>query len=214
MTRFFVFVSLSLSLFLAVQTFADDDFSEIDVCKDFSEIARDIMIARQKDKPMSETLPIARDRIKKWADKWGFPLDIEGAEDRAAQLVMEAYDQPSWGTGGNAQREISNYENRYFSECYKGLTSESDSRQVPNQLPSETKMWAVQLGSFVDKEDAEILAADLRKQGYAAFLSQLTTDSGQLYRVRVGPQRDRESAGVMASRLAQVGLKGQVVPHP
>lgn len=79
---------------------------------------------------------------------------------------------------------------------------------------SATGMWAVQLGSFSNKENAEKLAADLRKQGYAAFLSQLATDSGQLHRVRIGPQKDRESAEAMAKRLAKVGHKGQVVPHP
>ena len=79
---------------------------------------------------------------------------------------------------------------------------------------STTGMWAVQLGSFSNKENAEKLAADLRKQGYAAFLSQLATDSGKLHRVRIGPQKDRESAEAMAKRLAKVGHKGQVVPHP
>ena len=79
---------------------------------------------------------------------------------------------------------------------------------------STTGMWAVQLGSFSNKDNAEKLAADLRKQGYAAFLSQLDTDSGQLHRVRIGPQKDRESAEAMAARLLKVGHKGQVVPHP
>ena len=79
---------------------------------------------------------------------------------------------------------------------------------------SPTGMWAVQLGSFSNKENAEKLAADLRKQGYAAFLSQLGTGSGQLHRVRIGPQKDRESAEAMAGRLLKVGHKGQVVPHP
>ena len=79
---------------------------------------------------------------------------------------------------------------------------------------SPTGMWAVQLGSFSNKENAEKLAADLRKQGYAAFLSQVGTGSGQLHRVRIGPQKDRESAEAMASRLLKVGHEGQVVPHP
>ncbi len=82
------------------------------------------------------------------------------------------------------------------------------------QAASATGMWAVQLGSFSNKENAEKLAADLRKQGYAAFLSQLATDSGRLHRVRIGPQKDRESAEATASRLLKAGHKGQVVPHP
>ena len=79
---------------------------------------------------------------------------------------------------------------------------------------SATGMWAVQLGSFSNKENAERLAASLREQGYAAFLSQLQTDAGQLQRVRVGPQKDRESAEKIAAQLAKSGHEGRVVPHP
>ncbi len=79
---------------------------------------------------------------------------------------------------------------------------------------SPTGMWAVQLGSFGNQENAERLAADLRKQGFAAFLSQLSTGGDDLHRVRIGPQKDRESAEAMAERLAKAGHTGQVVPHP
>ena len=87
-------------------------------------------------------------------------------------------------------------------------------QQAAPESASPTGMWAVQLGSFGNQQNAERLAADLRKQGFAAFLSQLSTDSGQLHRVRIGPQKDRESAEAMAARLAKAGHKGQVVPHP
>ena len=92
----------------------------------------------------------------------------------------------------------------------------------PKKTPSEpaaaaqssTGMWAVQLGSFSSQDNAERLAADLRKQGYAAFLSQLQTSSGKLHRVRVGPQKNRAEAESVASKLSAKGHKGQVVPHP
>jgi DedD protein len=87
-------------------------------------------------------------------------------------------------------------------------------RAEPTPAASTTGMWAVQLGSFSNKENAEKLAEELRKQGYVAFLSQVSTDAGQLHRVRIGPQKDRESAEAIASRLAKAGRKGQVVPHP
>ena len=86
--------------------------------------------------------------------------------------------------------------------------------EAPRPAASATGMWAVQLGSFSNEQNAEKLAADLRKQGYAAFLSQLQTSGGVMQRVRIGPQKDRESAEEMAARLLKVGHKGQVVPHP
>jgi DedD protein len=86
--------------------------------------------------------------------------------------------------------------------------------EKPVATASTTGMWAVQLGSFSDQENAERLAADLRKQGFAAFLSQHSTGSVAQHRVRIGPQKDRESAEAMAARLQKAGHKGQVVPHP
>ena len=82
------------------------------------------------------------------------------------------------------------------------------------QAISPTGMWAVQLGSFSNQANADRLAADLRKQGFAAFLSQLQTESGSLHRVRIGPQKDREGAEAMAAKLNSAGHKGQVVTHP
>ena len=75
-------------------------------------------------------------------------------------------------------------------------------------------MWAVQLGSFSNRANAERLAADLRNDGYAAFLSQLDTTGGELHRVRIGPQKDRDAAESVAAKLTDAGHKGQVVPHP
>ena len=86
--------------------------------------------------------------------------------------------------------------------------------QQDQPAASSTGMWAVQLGSFSNKENAERLASDLRKQGYAAFLSQLDASSGTLHRVRIGPLKDRDSAEQMAARLQKAGHSGQVVPHP
>jgi DedD protein len=93
----------------------------------------------------------------------------------------------------------------------------SSPEPAPEREPatrSTTGMWAVQLGSFSNEANAERLAADLRQQGFAAFLSKTTTEQGELHRVRVGPQRDRESAETMLARLERAGQKGQVVPHP
>lgn len=75
-------------------------------------------------------------------------------------------------------------------------------------------MWAVQLGSFSNKANADRLASKLREEGYAAFLSQHQAPSGELHRVRIGPQEDRASAESVAARLSADGFKGQVVPHP
>lgn len=93
-------------------------------------------------------------------------------------------------------------------------TASDGAAESPPPATSSTGMWAVQLGSFSQADNAEKLAAGLRKQGFAAFLSQVDAGSGQLHRVRIGPQKDRAAAEAMAARLATAGHTGQVVPHP
>lgn len=79
---------------------------------------------------------------------------------------------------------------------------------------SATGMYAVQLGSFSSAENANRLAAELRQNGFAAFLSKTESGGQELHRVRIGPQKDRPAAEAMAARLEDAGHDGQVVPHP
>ncbi len=79
---------------------------------------------------------------------------------------------------------------------------------------STTGMWAVQLGSFGSQENADRLAAELRKKNFMASVSRMTTSTGERHRVRVGPQKDRASADAMAARLKEAGYDGKVMPHP
>ena len=89
-----------------------------------------------------------------------------------------------------------------------------DEPDVP-PATSTTGMWAVQLGSFGSKENADKLAARLRKEGYLAFISPVDTSAGRRYRVRIGPQENREGAEEMAARLKKAGEENaQVMPHP
>ena len=85
---------------------------------------------------------------------------------------------------------------------------------APDPEASATGMWAVQLGSFSNQENAERLAAELRKEGHAAFLSQVSTSAGQRHRVRIGPQKDRAAADAVAARLRAAGHDVKVLPHP
>ncbi|MBW7929763.1 MAG: SPOR domain-containing protein [Gammaproteobacteria bacterium] len=73
--------------------------------------------------------------------------------------------------------------------------------------------WVVQVGTFGEKGNAERLAAQLEKQGFAAVLSTTAAGGRKLYRVRVGPAATREAASTLAGKLAAAGHKGNVVPQ-
>lgn len=73
--------------------------------------------------------------------------------------------------------------------------------------------FAVQIGSFANRTNAEGLVAKLREGGFPAFMSP-TVRGQKLYRVRVGPVADRAEAQLLATRLAAAGNAGAVVSHP
>jgi cell division septation protein DedD len=74
--------------------------------------------------------------------------------------------------------------------------------------------WAVQLAAFSSQDSARKMVADLRSRGYSAFVLEYRADSRVLYRVRVGPEAQRERAAALASRLQGEGFKATVVAHP
>ena len=73
--------------------------------------------------------------------------------------------------------------------------------------------WAIQVGSFASRENAERLARELKGKGFAATVSQYTKGK-RLWRVRVGPEPDRAAAVALGARLRSAGHAGSAVPYP
>jgi DedD protein len=77
---------------------------------------------------------------------------------------------------------------------------------------AEPGTFVVQLGSFGSRENAERLVRDMTARGFATFIAPITSNGRELYRVRVGPTRDRASAEALAAALKRVGQSGSIVP--
>jgi DedD protein len=78
--------------------------------------------------------------------------------------------------------------------------------------PVAAGSFVVQLGSFSSKQNAEKLTRDMTAKGFATFIAPITTNGRELYRVRVGPTRDRASAEALAAQLKRMGQSGSIVP--
>jgi DedD protein len=74
--------------------------------------------------------------------------------------------------------------------------------------------WAVQVGSFASRENAERLARELKGKGFDSHVSESSGNGKRLWRVRVGPEPDRASAVALGARLRAKGQSGSVVPMP
>ncbi len=74
--------------------------------------------------------------------------------------------------------------------------------------------WAVQLGVFASRENAERLASEVRAKGFKASVSPVTSGGRKLFRVRVGPTTDRAAAQELQAKLKAAGRPGgTVVPY-
>jgi DedD protein len=72
--------------------------------------------------------------------------------------------------------------------------------------------FVVQLGTFGQRENADRLVREMTAKGFAAFVLPITSNGHELYRVRVGPTRDRASAEALAAQLKRMGQSGSIVP--
>jgi cell division septation protein DedD len=72
--------------------------------------------------------------------------------------------------------------------------------------------WAVQLGSFVSRENADKLARQLRAQGFGVYVLPGGSGSSLRYRVRIGPMPDRAAAAQSVAKLKSLGQVASLVP--
>ncbi|WP_031433150.1 SPOR domain-containing protein [Methylomarinum vadi] len=66
---------------------------------------------------------------------------------------------------------------------------------------AKLKHWFLQVGLFSQQENAVSLRDKLRRQGFSAAVSQVTGDEGVMYKVKVGPELNRERAEVVQGQL-------------
>lgn len=75
--------------------------------------------------------------------------------------------------------------------------------------------WVIQLGSFYKKNNAVKLRDKLRKKGLSSFLVTGKGKNGPIYRVRIGPELERQKANKILQEVEKdTKLKGLVLRYP
>jgi DedD protein len=82
-----------------------------------------------------------------------------------------------------------------------------------SQVPAG-KGWAVQLGSYSSEATAQRLRNEWRAKGQSAFVMPVTTGGKTLYRVRIGPTKDRAGAEATLKVVKGSVPNAAVVAHP
>jgi DedD protein len=78
--------------------------------------------------------------------------------------------------------------------------------------PTSSRDWAVQLGSFANRGNAEKLVRQLKSQGLQVYDSAIGVGQAQRFRVRVGPLPDRAAADRTIAKLKALGHAASAVP--
>ncbi len=167
-------VAVLLALLFATTTYGQDEDASlgIEYCRWLSILAKEIMTARQQDKPMSETLPFALDRLRDFPKDIGVDIeelseDLEEEEQAEmhaemlavienyfqemkpiiTQLVMGAYEAPVFTDEKTQRRWISDLENAVFASCYEedlqAAQNSSEAQVYQNMITQRVRRnWA------------------------------------------------------------------------
>lgn len=99
-------------------------------------------------------------------------------------------------------------------------TAEPNTEQSSPKTPDTEKhpspgAWIIQVGTFSKRENADQLLKRLRHAKYPAYVESGTSKGAAIYRVRVGPELDRERAVNQRDHIArEFNVKGIVLPVP
>jgi DedD protein len=85
---------------------------------------------------------------------------------------------------------------------------------APTSAVPSGKGWAVQLGSYSSEATAQRLMNEWRAQGQNAFVMPVKSGTKTLYRVRIGPTKDRAGAEAALKSVKPSIPGAAVVAHP
>ena len=83
--------------------------------------------------------------------------------------------------------------------------------EAPKKTSLDLDGYAVQMGSFASKDNADKFAAGLSGEGYAVFVMAAKTAAGTVYRVNAGPRATRADAEKLAATIGKSGRSVMVI---
>lgn len=144
---------------------------------------------------------------------------IIGAIVLAAILVILV---PEWLDGaGHNSRYNTNVEipdKPEFKPIASYMETTDSEATINKRIKSEESSvhaWALQLGSFSKEANAEAMRDKLRAKGYASYVDVLKKPNRTSYRVRIGPELDKQHLEKIKIELSKKEkMKGMLVQHP
>ncbi len=146
--------------------------------------------------------------------KAGFPFITKGAQPKAVEgsggAIVVDPNKPMYGN-----REAAKEAAREPVQPAENVTPVTASPLPSPPAASEDKyIYYLQAGAFRQQEDADSTRAKLALLGVEARVTERLSDSGTLYRVRVGPFGQIETMNRIREKLSDNGVDVAVVRSP
>lgn len=182
---------------------------------------RDFELAQTSLSRLLEEYPRSRWRGQAWlalGDGW----EASGNEAKALEVYRrfleeresaDLYPQAALRLG-KIQRRLGMWEEAKATlESIQAKASAGpEAAQAGEILRSGDFYFTVQVGAFVSRSNALKLAAELKRLGYEAEVSEAAMQGRIFHRVRIGRFTGRQEAEELARRLQEEGFPGRVFP--
>ena len=139
--------------------------------------------------------------------------DASGNAAPSASAGQQSVGQSSAGQSSTGQSSTGQSREGQSSTRASGAPPQAAAPvETPAPSPiSSRSAWAVQLGSFISRANADNLSRQLKGQGYSVYVLPGGSGAQVRYRVRVGPLADRGAAERMAGKLKSIGHVSSLV---
>lgn len=128
-----------------------------------------------------------------------------------AQIVTRPHSKAEVEHPKSSSKELV-LNNPNFEKILQHHKKPAAKKVAPQKIPKVEKSWAVQMGTFNNKINAEKLIKELKKKGYPAYAKTSGSGNDKVTRVFVGPEVLRTTAESHIKKIAKTfKLQGVIV---
>lgn len=148
-------------------------------------------------------------------------IPVIESDDKSSLTPIESenIESENIGSGESKQNDGLIIKQKVVAEKVISAKENKAEKKLSTEVEENTTVglsaWIVQLGSFIEEDNAQSLNKKLRTAGYPSFVEPLKRDGKISYRVRVGPEIKRSEADMLLKKLKEkMQLNGIVVSYP
>ena len=137
-------------------------------------------------------------------------LDGSGYHARQAQDI-EVKEKPAFPPP--TQKKVKTIETPLQAIRKAQTGSQAKDKKPAHKKPVKT--FALQVGTFTSDKNAKKMRDELRQAGYTTYVKKVTSNGKTTYRVRIGPELDREKLNQLKTKLKKTRkIDAYIVNHP